>query len=69
VNDSLIKNNIFMKKITYLTGTIFTMMALFAIIFRIMHWPGASELIVISIGGFALFFVPFFAKYAYDKKS
>ncbi len=58
-----------MKKITYLTGTIFTMMALFAIIFRIMHWPGASELIVISIGGFALFFVPFFAKYAYDKKS
>jgi cytochrome b subunit of formate dehydrogenase len=58
-----------MKKITYLTGTIFTMMALFAIIFRIMHWPGASELIVISIGGFALFFVPFFAKYSYDKKS
>jgi hypothetical protein len=58
-----------MKKITYLTGTIFTMLALFSILFKIMHWPGTSELIVISIGGFALFFVPFFAKYAYDKKS
>jgi hypothetical protein len=56
-----------MKKITYLTGTICTMLALFAVLFKIMHWPGASELMVISIGGFALFFVPFYAKYSYDK--
>ena len=58
-----------MKKITYLTGTICTMLALFAVLFKIMHWPGASELMVISIGGFALFFVPFYAKYSYDKKA
>ncbi len=56
-----------MKKLTYLTGTICTMLALFAVLFKIMHWPGTSELMVISIGGLALFFVPFYAKYSYDK--
>jgi hypothetical protein len=56
-----------MKKLTFLTGALFSMLSLLSLLFKLMHWPGANLLIVISIAGFALFFIPFFAKYRYDK--
>ena len=57
-----------MKKLAYVSGALTSMMALLGILFKIMIWPGASILLVLGIAGFALIFIPSFAKYKYDKE-
>lgn len=57
-----------MKKLVYVSGALTSMMALLGILFRLLHWPGGSILLVIGIAGFAVIFIPSLAKYKYDKE-
>lgn len=57
-----------MKKLAYISGVMTSMMALLGMLFKIQHWPGASILLTIGIAGFALIFIPSYAKYKYDKE-
>ena len=56
-----------MKKITYITGALFSSMTLIGMLFKIQHWPGASILTVMGIAGIALVFIPIFTIYRYNK--
>lgn len=56
-----------MKKLVYISGALTAMLALLGILFKIQHWPGAGPMLVLGIAGFALIFIPSFAKYKYDK--
>jgi hypothetical protein len=58
-----------MKKITYITGAIFSSMTLIGMLFKIQHWPGASILSVFGIAGIALVFIPIFTIYRYNKNN
>jgi len=57
-----------MKKLAYFSGALTSMMAILGMLFKIMHWPGASILLVLGYAGFAVIFIPSFAKYKYDKE-
>lgn len=57
-----------MKKLAYISGVMTSMMALLGMLFKIQHWPGAGILLTIGIAGFALIFIPSYAKYKYDKE-
>tara|TARA_B110000285_G_C15096246_1_gene602142 strand:+ start:1526 stop:1963 length:438 start_codon:yes stop_codon:yes gene_type:complete len=47
-----------MKKILYLIGLLSTAFTFLASIFKIMHWPGASVMIIIGAFSFAFIFIP-----------
>ncbi|MDB9990289.1 hypothetical protein OAD79_02460 [Flavobacteriales bacterium] len=47
-----------MKKILYLIGLLSTAFTFLGSIFKIMHWPGASVMIIIGAFSFAFIFVP-----------
>ena len=49
---------IIMKKLTYLSGLLFSIAASFGSIFKILHLPGANELTVIGFAGLAIVFAP-----------
>lgn len=49
---------IIMKKLTYISGLLFSMMASVGYIFRILHLPGASELTILGFGGLTAVFAP-----------
>lgn len=52
------KNYYAMKKIMLTSGVFSAMVLSFGILFKFMHWPGASALIVCGIGIFSLIFLP-----------
>jgi len=54
-----------MKLAAYFTSTLFTSLTLLAILFKLMHWPGANPGFVFGFGGLALFAVPLMAIYKY----
>jgi len=56
-----------MKKLTYISGALFSSLFLIACLFKILNLMGATSLLVISLSGLAFVFVPAFAKYQYDK--
>ena len=47
-----------MKKLLYLIGLISTIFTFFGSIFKIMHWPGASVMIIMGAFSFAFIFIP-----------
>jgi hypothetical protein len=47
-----------MKKSTLLLGIASSTLALFGCLFKIMHWPGASVMLVLAISLFCFFFLP-----------
>jgi len=56
-----------MKKLAFISGALFSSMSLIGILFEFQHWPGAAIMLFIGILGFALIFIPSFAKYQYSK--
>ncbi len=47
-----------MKKTLYLIGLLSTIFTFLGSIFKIMHWPGASVMIIIGAFSFAFIFIP-----------
>lgn len=47
-----------MKKITYVFGLISSMATTMGITFKLLHWPGADELITFGFLSFLLLFIP-----------
>lgn len=47
-----------MKKSVYITGISCAIFMLFGCIFKIMHWPGASIMIILSVFLFCFWFLP-----------
>jgi hypothetical protein len=47
-----------MKKNIYILGLICLTLILFAVIFKISHWPGAAILLIAGIGSLVLIFLP-----------
>jgi len=47
-----------MKKSVYILGMICLSITLFAILFKISHWPGAGILLIAGIGSLTLIFLP-----------
>jgi len=47
-----------MKKLTYLTGLIFSIFASVGMLLKIFHLFGANEILMLGFAGLALFFVP-----------
>ncbi len=56
-----------MKKLTFISGALFSSLTLLGIVWKIQHWPGASIFLVLGLVGLALIFIPSFAKYKYDQ--
>ena len=52
------KNYYTMKKVMIVSGTFSAAAMILGIIFKFMHWPGASALIVLGIGISSLIFLP-----------
>lgn len=50
-----------MKKATLFLSTFFVSLLLIAILFKVMHWPGANIGLVIGVAGFALIGLPLLA--------
>jgi len=57
-----------MRKIVYISGALFSSIAILSILFKLLHLQGAQILLIIGIGGLALIFVPVYALYRYNKK-
>lgn len=49
-----------MKKLTYLSGLAFSILASVGLLFKIFHLKGANELLVLGFGGALLIFMPLF---------
>lgn len=47
-----------MKKSVYYTGITSTILMLFGCMFKIMHWPGANVMIMLSVFLFCFYFLP-----------
>jgi hypothetical protein len=52
------KNYYTMKKVMIVSGTFSAAAMIFGILFKFLHWPGASALIVLGIGVSSLIFLP-----------
>lgn len=57
-----------MKKLAFISGAIVGSLFSFGALFKVMHWPGANILLVVSIALFSLVFVPSFAKFKFSKE-
>jgi hypothetical protein len=56
-----------MRKLAIISGALFSSITLLGILFKIMHWPGASIEMVIGMAGLALVFIPSYAAYKYKQ--
>jgi len=56
-----------MKKIVFISGALFSSLTLIGILFKIMHWPGATITFAFGLTGLALIYIPFYAVYKYKK--
>lgn len=56
-----------MKKLVAISGCVGFSTAVISAFFKIAHFPGAGILIAVSAASLALFFIPSYAKYWYDK--
>jgi|TARA_Y100000385_G_scaffold274299_1_gene317327 hypothetical protein len=50
-----------MKKMTFGLTAFFISLSLLALLFKIMHWPGANIGLMIGVAGIALYSVPMIA--------
>lgn len=55
-----------MKKLAYILGVASLIIFCVGIIFKVMHWSNGDVLLSVGIAGFAILFIPAFAKYKYD---
>ncbi|MDY0078403.1 MAG: hypothetical protein RBR87_14140 [Bacteroidales bacterium] len=55
------------KKIAFVSGALFGSISVLSVLFKLMHYQGATILLVVGLAGIALVFIPFYAKYRYDK--
>lgn len=53
--------------LVYLLGTYHLVVGLLGGIFKIMHWPGANEMIICT-GLTGIFYIPFASLYLYFKR-
>jgi hypothetical protein len=58
-----------MKKTTFISGALFSSLTILGILFKTLHWPGASLGLFIGLGGLSLIFIPFFTIYQYNKNN
>lgn len=56
-----------MKKIVFISGAICSSAILLGWLFKVMHWPFADAMILFSVLGLALVFIPAYAWFAYHK--
>ncbi len=56
-----------MKKLAFVTGALSLSLSCLGVLFKIMHWPGASILLVVGMALLSLIFIPSMFKYLYDK--
>jgi len=47
-----------MKKLTYSLGLVFSVLASIGFLFKILHWTGANEMLILGLGGLVIFFLP-----------
>lgn len=45
----------------------FGSLTVLSVLFKMMHYQGASALLIVGLTGISLVFIPFYAKYRYDK--
>jgi hypothetical protein len=57
-----------MKTVAFISGAISTSLTTLCVLFKFMHWPGASMLLVLGLGIFSILFIPTITKYWFDKK-
>jgi len=55
------------KKIAFISGALFGSISVLSVLFKMMHYQGATVLLIVGLAGIALVFIPFYAKYKYDK--
>ena len=55
------------KKIAFISGALFGSLSVLSVLFKLMHLQGATVLLVVGLSGIALVFIPFYAKYRYNK--
>ncbi len=55
------------KKVAFISGALFGALTLLSVLFKLMHYQGASVLLIAGLAGLSLVFIPFYAKYRYDK--
>lgn len=56
-----------MKKAAFILSTFFGSLTLMAILFKVMHWPGAGIGLVVGLAGFALIGLPLLAFHRYKQ--
>ena len=56
-----------LKKFVIISGALFSSITLLSVLFKLLHWQGASLLLIVGMFGLAVFFIPALAKYLYDK--
>lgn len=52
----------------YISGALVSLVTIFACWFKLMHWPGANVLMVLSLTSLALIFLPFLVWVLYDRE-
>jgi hypothetical protein len=56
-----------MKRLAFISGSLFSSLLVIGSLFKIMHWPGAGPLLVFGLVGTAFISIPSIAKYQYDR--
>ncbi len=56
-----------MKSITFVIGSISAIAIVLGILFSILHWKGASMLLLVGLGTTAIFFIPILTLQMYKK--
>ena len=56
-----------MKLLAFVSGVLSGSLITLSILFKTMHWPGASVLVVLGLGICSIIFIPSVAKYIYDQ--
>ncbi len=56
-----------MKKSVYITGISCAILMLFGCVAKVMHWPGASVMLILSVFLFCFWFLPTALKNSYDQ--
>ncbi|MBC7863901.1 MAG: hypothetical protein IAF38_13075 [Bacteroidia bacterium] len=57
-----------MKKLIFISGIVTANLMLFGCMFKVMHWPGASVMLVLSVFLFSFFFLPAALSSAYKSQ-
>lgn len=56
-----------MKRLVIISGALFSSLTLLSGLFKMLHWQGAPQLLMIGMFGLAIIFIPALGKYLYDK--